>query len=110
MEYRVYLAAADNRFRAFSVFAAENDDEAEETALGVYANCSTSFRAIELWCGTKLVMRQTREQLWPTLDLRELMDRRQESVVQLEETLERGFQCVRESTQLMAALDKVRTG
>jgi hypothetical protein len=109
MDYRVYLAGSDGHFRAFSVFSAQSDREGQEIALALYGNCSTSFHAIELWRGAKLVMRRTRDQTWPKIDLRELVAKRQESVAQLEETLERSFICVRESRQLMDALDKIRS-
>lgn len=108
MEYRLYLAGSDDHFRAAESFNAKDDAAAEEIALALYGNCSTSFHAIELWRGTDRIMRHAGNEAWPTVDLRKLIDRRQESVAQLEETLERGFQCVRESRQLIEALDKIR--
>lgn len=109
MQYRIYLRkGVDNRIMAAESFIAKDNQEAIEVAMALYRSCSTSFDSAELWCGAKLIMRQLSGGVQATTDLQQLIDRRQESVAQLEEILERGFRCVRESRELMATLDKIR--
>ena len=108
MQYRIYLMGADNHVRAAESFIAKNDLEAKEVALVLYGSCSTNFQSMELWRGANPVIRQFSSGVLATVDLQQLIDKRQESVAQLEEMLERSFQCVRESRQLMATLDTIR--
>jgi hypothetical protein len=108
VNYRVYLLQIDNHIQAAESFSARDDREAEEVALALYGNCSTSFHAIELWQGPQLIMRRTGDITRPTVNLLELIERRQESVVKLEEVLAGSFECIRQSRQLMAALDEIR--
>jgi hypothetical protein len=110
MEYRVYLADSGDRFRAAEFFNAQDDVEAKEIALALYGSCATNFHGVELWRGTSRLIRQARNGVWPTVDLQALINKRQESVAQLEEMLARSNQCVRESQQLMAALEQLRAG
>jgi hypothetical protein len=109
MEYRVYLIGSDDHIRAGESFSAADDLEAEEVAFALFEGCSTSFRGLELWKGQDVLLRRKSDGLpRPTLNLQELIDRRQESVVRLEEALSRSFECVRQSRQLMATLDQIR--
>jgi hypothetical protein len=108
VQYRIYLIGGGNRIRAAESFIANDDREATEVAIALYGSCSTTFESAELWRGTELVMRQISDGALATGELRQLIDRRQESVARLEEMLERSFVCVRESRQLMAALDTIR--
>jgi hypothetical protein len=108
MKYRVYLTDAKKHFRAEESFSAKNAFEAEEIALALYGNCSMTFHGIELWRGPNLLMRRTRDGARPIVDLQNLTGKRQECVVGLAEMLVRTFECVRESRQLMAALDQIR--
>jgi hypothetical protein len=109
MAYRVYLADSGDHFRAAEFFNATDDRAAKEIALALYGSCTTSFHSVELWQGSRRVMRQSRDGVRP-LDLQNLIDKQQESVAELEEMLARSHQCVRESQQLMAALDQLRVG
>ena len=116
MYYRVYLVGFDDHFRAAEHFSAKNDLEAEEIAQALYQSCSTSFRGVELWQGSRLMVRRVDDQQLPiddhqtpVVDLRRLLDARQESVAQLEEALERSFHCVHESQQLISTLEKIRS-
>lgn len=108
MQYRIYLIGVGNRIRAAESFSTANDVEAKEIATGLYGSCWTSFLSVELWRGDALVMRQISEHVRATEELKALIDKRQESIAQLEEALERSFECVRESRQMMAALGKLR--
>jgi hypothetical protein len=108
MQYRIYLIDADNHIRAAESFIAKDDLEAKEVAMALYGSCSTSFQSMELWRGANLVIRQSSSEVLATVDLQQLIDKRQEGVAQLGEMLERSFQCVRESHQLMATLDTIR--
>ena len=109
MDYRVYLVGSNDRFRAAEYFSAKDDLEAEEIVQALYQSCSTSFHGVELWQGANLVIRRTNDQQWPMIDLRKLLDKRQESIAELEEALERSFDCVRESRQLISTLDSIRS-
>jgi hypothetical protein len=108
MQYRIYLRDADNSIRAAETFVAKDDPEAKEVATALYGSCSKSFDSAELWRGTEMVMRQFSGVVLPTPNLKQLVDKRQESVAQLEEMLERSFACVRESRELMATLHTIR--
>jgi hypothetical protein len=98
----------DDHIKASESFSAKDDLEAEEVAMALHESCSTSFHGIELWRGPTRVMRRTDARAWPIIDLRKLLDKRQESIAELEEMLERSFECVRQSQQLMLTLDKLR--
>jgi hypothetical protein len=107
MEYRLYLLGADDRIRAAESFLAENDTAAIEVASAVFGCCSTDFPNAEVWRGPQRLTRISKG-IGAAAGLRQLMDRRQENVAQLEELLERSFACVRESRELMAHLDRIR--
>lgn len=108
MQYRIYLIGAGNRIRVAESFSAANDLEAKEVATALYGSCWTSFYSVELWRGPEVVMRQKSEHVRMTAELQALIDRRQESIAELEEAMERSFECVRQSRQLMAVLGKIR--
>jgi hypothetical protein len=108
MQYRIYLIDADHHIRAAESFIAKDDLEAKEVATALYGSCSTDFQSMELWRAANLLMRESSSGVLATVDLQQLIDKRQESVAQLAEMLERSFQCVRESRQLMATLDTIR--
>jgi hypothetical protein len=111
MNYRVYLIGADDRIKASESFCVEDDKAAQEVALALHENCSSSFQGIELWRGPTMVMRRTETRApRPLVNIRKLQDKRQEIVLRLEEMLERSFECVRQSKQLMLELEKVRLG
>jgi hypothetical protein len=108
MNYRIYLLNANNHVRAGESFSAENDWEAEEIALVTYENYSMSFHGVELWRGPIQIVHQTRDRACQRANLQELIDKRQERAAELEDLLERSFQCVRESRQLLAVAGNTR--
>jgi hypothetical protein len=108
MQYRIYLVGADKRIRAAESFIAGDEAEAKEIATAIYGSCSTSFDSVELWQGSHVVMRQFPKDVWTTSDIQKLIDKRQESVAQVEEVMERSFTCIRASQQLMATLRHIR--
>lgn len=110
MQYRIYLIGGGNRIRAAESFIAQNDVEATEVATALYGSCASSFQSVELWRGNAVVMRQRSDAVKATAELQALIDRRQESVAQLEEVMERSFECVRQSRQMMSALGRIREG
>jgi predicted transcriptional regulator len=110
MEYRLYLIDAKNRIRAAESFVADGELEAKEIATAIYESCYASFDCIELWQGARVVMRKFSSDIITTGDLWTLIAKRQESVAQVEEAMERSFACIRESEQLMTTLGMIREG
>jgi hypothetical protein len=108
MQYRIYLMGSGGRIQAAESFMVKNDGEAKEVAKALYGSCGKRFDSAELWRGTEMVMRQVSDGVEASVGLQELIDKRQESIAQLEEMLERSFACVRESRELMATLNKIR--
>jgi len=110
MQYRIYLIGRNDRIRAGESFIAKSDLEASEIAKALYGCCSTSFDSAELWRGTERISRFVSSNVRATTELQEIIDKREENIAQLEEMLERSFECVRQSQQLMTALQKIRAG
>jgi hypothetical protein len=110
MFYRMYLLGLANHIQAAETFLAKDDFEAQEIFTAVFGSCSTSFQGAELWRGAEMITRQVSEHVRATVELQRLIDKRPEGIVQFEEMLERSFECVRQSRQLMDALDKIRAG
>ena len=109
MQYRYYLLDGDDHIRAAETFSALDDAVARETAKLVYSGCNDEFEKYELWCGGERVARGcNRADAAGELRLSDIVAARQESILDLEDRLQRTFACVRRSRKLLEATTTLR--
>jgi hypothetical protein len=103
--YHLYLLGPDLFVRASERFSALNDAEAEALATVVFKASSDVFGASELYRGDTRIMlrRRTDDFDGPRDEQLASIPVRQETLIQLVESLRGSFSCVRESSALLRA-------
>lgn len=109
VHFRVYLLDKQGRIEAAESFVAVDDDAAMGVATDLYGTLSDTFSGYELWQGNRRV-----ETAGPRAaqqpDYTNWADAHRRQMLELEDCLARGFECVRTSRQLMEAVDRLLDG
>ena len=100
MNYRIYLLDGESHIRAAETFSAGNDVAARELAATVFNACSDAFCNFELWRGPTFVA-AGRADGQQEMNIEEFVAGRQQASVDLEERLQRSFECVARSKRLL---------
>jgi len=107
MYYRLYLLDHSRKIHAGESFLADDDTSAAGLAVAVFSSCSDEFAGYELWKGP-VRLAHDRMQLkfahWHAMN-----QMQQRDVLELEDRLQRGFECVRKSQRLLEAMAELRT-
>jgi hypothetical protein len=109
MNYRFYLLDENEHIRAGESFTASDDAQATEVAAAVHSACSDVFDGYELWRGNARVAK-TRRTRHVSSSAQEIVEARQENVLDLMDRLQRTFTCVRESRRLLQVTSYLTTG
>lgn len=109
MQYRYYLLDGDDHIRAAETFSALDDAVARETAKLVYNGCNDEFERYELWRGGERVTGGSNHaDAAGELRLSDIVAAHQESILDLEDRLQRTFACVRRSRRLLETTAALR--
>ena len=108
MNYRFYLLDGEDRFRAAESFTASGDAEAKQIADDVYAACSDTFDGFELWRGTERIAKGRELDGRAEITLQAIVEQREKDALDLEERLQRSFECVRSSRKLIEEALRLR--
>jgi PII-like signaling protein len=106
MHYRLYLYDSEDHVSAAETYSATNDREALEIGHAVFEAASDHFKRHEVWCGATLLKGVLGFRR--TLALTEVMNRHEENVLELEERLQRTFNSVKRSRNLLETIDRLR--
>jgi hypothetical protein len=109
MHYRMYLLDERKHIWAGESFSADGDKEASTIGASVHSVCNDTFPGYEVWCGTRLVAAGYDPPVAETaLAVELLTGRRQESVLDLEERMQRTFLRVQRKRKLLEARSQLR--
>ena len=109
MEYRVYLLDQNNHITAAETFSAADDAEAVEVAVSLHDACSDAFAGVEVWCGPKCVLPAGHERSAPIVPrLEDVVEARQNNVLDLEDRLQRSHATMKRSRKLLAVQARLR--
>ena len=105
MEYRFFLLDKADHFRVAVPFIAQDDREAREIALFVGNAVADKFDGYELWRGSVCVTKHRPLHLSERpLSAAEIAQERQMQILDLEDSLQRSFECVRDSRRLLQTM------
>ncbi|MGE0223696.1 MAG: hypothetical protein AB7S57_10570 [Acetobacteraceae bacterium] len=107
MQYRLYLLTSDKHIRAGQSFAAQDDSEATAIGATLYDACSDEFAGYEVWRGPVMLKHGRPAGI---TGLEEIIQARQQSLLDLEDSLQRSFACVHRSRRLLETTDRLRDG
>ena len=108
MQYRLYLLNDAREIRAAESFIADDNAYAHAISVTVFSSCSDNFCGYELWCGAEKVA-DDRMRSKANINWWSVMQVRQRDVLDLIDRLQRGFECVRKSQQLLDRIAELRT-
>jgi hypothetical protein len=102
--YRVYFRTGDGFIRGREDFQADDDVTALVTAETVFEACSDTVRYFDLWCGDRIVV----EPRPSALTLLDVIEKRQNNIVEMEESIRDGSWAVASSRRLLRRLAAVQ--
>jgi hypothetical protein len=103
MDFRIYLFDRHRRIIAFEDLKDLKKADALELGEAIYEACSDKFRGFELWHGDRKVAQRFGEP-HESKTAEMLNEKRQQSIVEVEERLRDSFQAVAESQKLIKRL------
>jgi hypothetical protein len=108
--YRIYLLDMNGDIDAAESFSTSTDDEAADVASLVYEASNDVFSGYEIWDGRKCIvsMQSPRANRYKRRNFDAAVERHQDTVLELEEKLEKAFACVKRSRKLLQATARIR--
>lgn len=108
--YRIYLLDTNGLIDAAKSFSASTDDDAAEVAGSVYEASNDVFSGYEVWdreqCLFSMQSPPAKRDKRRNLDA--AVQRHQDTVLELEEKLQRAFACVKRSRKLLQMTTRIR--
>jgi hypothetical protein len=98
--YRVYFRTSDGFIRGREDFAADDDVTALVMAETVFETCSDTVHYFDLWCGDRIVL----EPRPSSLTLLDVIERRQNNIVEMEANIRDGAWAIASSRRLLRTL------
>jgi hypothetical protein len=108
--YRIYLIDTNGHIEAAESFSAPNDDAAADVAGSVHEASSDVFTGYELWAEGQCIssVQSGHAKAAKKRNLEVAIQKHQDTVVDLEEKLQRAFACVKRSRKLLLASTEIR--
>jgi hypothetical protein len=89
-------------------FEADYDDRAEEIAEILFEACEDSCSSWEIWDGAVFIARGPQRPTSASLRVPELIEQRQENIIQYEEAIQTSKWAIASSQRLLAELDNLK--